>query len=228
MKKNVLISVGVVLIFILITGCIKGKSKENLKKEIPKVRNALNFKKESQEEAKKESEVDKIADLYKKLGLENKLQYKIFRMAMKGLELLNPPQKKYLAIVDFTKDSTQKRFFMIDLKNETLVYNDLVAHGANSGEKTAKSFSNKENSHESSLGFYTTAETYFGSNGYSLKLDGLDQGLNDNARERAIVIHGASYVSEKYIEITGRIGRSWGCPALNLDIYSDVIKKLLS
>ena len=164
--------------------------------------------------------------MYEKLKLENKLDYKIFKLAMNGLEIINPPLKNYLAIVDFTKDSTKKRFFLIDLVNENLVYYELVAHGKNTGGVSSRNFSNEINSLKSSLGFYLTAEPYYGSNGYSLRLDGLDKGLNDNARERAIVLHGAPYVSESHIAQTGRLGRSWGCPAVKDEIAKDIINKL--
>ena len=96
-------------------------------------------------------------------------------------------------------------------------------NGKNSGIYYAEEFSNKNRSLMSSPGFYSTAETYFGKHGYSLKLDGLEKEINDHARERAIVIHGASYVSEQFIETHGRIGRSWGCPALPIDLTKEVI-----
>lgn len=185
-------------------------------------------KKEIKKEVKEETvkKIDKTKALYERLSLENKLDYRIFKMAINGLEIINPPLRNYLAIVDFTKDSTKKRFFLIDLVNETLVYHDFVAHGRNTGDKEARNFSNIQDSNKSSLGFYLTAESYYGSNGYSLRLDGLDKGLNDRARQRAIVLHGAPYVSEKFIAQTGRLGRSLGCPAVSPKITRDVINRL--
>jgi hypothetical protein len=113
--------------------------------------------------------------------------------------------------------------FVIDLEKEKLLYHILVAHGKNSGVHYAEDFSNKNRSLMSSPGFYSTAETYFGKHGYSLRLDGLEEGINDHARERLIVIHGAYYVSEDFIRKYDRIGRSWGCPALPLYLTKEVI-----
>ena len=223
MKKKLLTTVTTILFVTLINGCIKDTNHEVLRGKLNKTPNNptrhLTIPKEK-------TIVDNTKELYDSLNLTGKLSYKIFKMAMLGLETINPPKKNYLAIVDFTQDSSKKRFFMIDLVNKVLVYNDLVAHGRNSGEKETEVFSNSENSHMSSLGFYITNETYYGSNGYSLRLDGLDSGLNDNARKRDIVLHGAPYVSESLVEETGKIGRSWGCPAVPLKIYRDVIDKL--
>lgn len=128
-----------------------------------------------------------------------------------------------LTIIDYTKASHRERLFVIDLKNIKLVFTTLVAHGKNSGVHYATRFSNKNRSLMSSPGFYRTAETYYGKHGYSLKLDGLEEGVNDHARERLIVIHGADYVSTDFINKHGRIGRSWGCPALPLHLTKEVI-----
>lgn len=132
-----------------------------------------------------------------------------------------------LTIIDFSKPSSEERLFIIDIKNQKLLKRSLVAHGQNSGELFAKKFSNKPSSHMSSLGMYITDITYEGKHGYSLRLKGVDKGFNDKAYERAIVIHGANYVSTTYIEQVGRIGRSFGCPALSKDdnqIVIDLIK----
>lgn len=216
-KKIVLM---MILFVLFVNGCVEGRKENIVRKDIKRnsseVKKIINTTKEE----------SNVKELYKKLELNGKLEYKIFQMAMKGFEIISPKQKRYIAIVDFTQDSTKKRFFLIDIYRHEIVYNDLVAHGMNTGEKEAKVFSNEEDSHMSSLGFYITGETYYGSNGYSLKLDGLDKGLNDNARERDIVIHGASYVSERNIAEMNRIGRSWGCPALSPAISEDVIEKL--
>lgn len=128
-----------------------------------------------------------------------------------------------LTIIDFSSPSTEQRFFILDLKNCKIVKNTLVAHGMNSGVNTAESFSNNRHSNKSSLGLFLTQETYEGKHGYSLRLDGMNKGINDNARKRAIVIHGADYVSEKFIETNGRIGRSFGCPALPLSEINEII-----
>jgi hypothetical protein len=146
------------------------------------------------------------------------LNPKVFRMALKGMERLRKSGKltndRILSIVDFSQPSVQKRLYVIDMENCVLLYNTLVAHGMKSGKEKAISFSNKPSSHKSSLGFYVTDRTYNGSNGYSLRLQGCEKGFNDNAAKRGIVIHGAAYVNEEYIQSQGYIGRSQGCPAL--------------
>jgi hypothetical protein len=122
--------------------------------------------------------------------------------------------KQVISIIDFRMSSTEKRLWVIDLEKKKLLFHSLVAHGKNSGEAMAQGFSNLQGSSMSSIGFYTTSEIYDGVHGESLKLDGVDPGYNDNARERAIVIHAADYVSEGFIKNAGRLGRSNGCPAL--------------
>ncbi len=132
-------------------------------------------------------------------------------------------QKDILTIVDFSMSSKEERLWVIDLKNNQILFQSLVAHGRNSGIEYATSFSNKPESHQSSLGFYTTGETYIGKHGYSLRLDGLEKGINNNARKRAIVIHGADYVSETFIENNGRLGRSFGCPSVPEELSKELI-----
>jgi hypothetical protein len=120
-----------------------------------------------------------------------------------------------LTVIDYSKPSTEKRLWVFDLKARELVFEELVAHGQGSGANMATQFSNEAETHRTSLGLFVTADTYVGKNGYSLRLDGLDRGINDRARERAIVMHGAPYVSDAFVRATGRLGRSWGCPAVN-------------
>jgi hypothetical protein len=115
---------------------------------------------------------------------------------------------------------------VLDLATGETLFHELVAHGQGSGNDLATSFSNNPDSHQSSLGLYKTADTYVGRNGYSLRLDGLDMGFNDRARERAIVMHGAPYVSEAFAKAQGRLGRSWGCPALGDDVAREVIDSI--
>jgi len=135
-------------------------------------------------------------------------------------------QPKTLTIIDYSRPSTERRLWVLDLSSGETLYHELVAHGQGSGGDLATAFSNAPDSHQSSLGLFVTADTYIGRNGYSLRLDGLDAGFNDRARERAIVIHGAPYVSEEVAKAQGRLGRSWGCPALGEHVARDVIDSI--
>lgn|SRR5690606_31145549 len=131
-----------------------------------------------------------------------------------------------LAVIDFSKPSSEKRLWIFDLDQGALLYQELVAHGRNSGGLLSTSFSNREGSYQSSIGLFQAAESYSGKHGYSLRLDGLEPGINDKARERAIVIHGADYVDPTWIENHGRIGRSHGCPAVRQEIIREVVDHL--
>jgi hypothetical protein len=133
-------------------------------------------------------------------------------------------QKNILSIIDFTKESTQKRLWIIDIKNQKLLLTSLVAHGQGSGENFATQFSNTADSHQSSLGFFVTQSIYIGKHGESLVLDGLDNGINSLAKSRSIVIHGAEYVSEEFIKQHGRLGRSFGCPAVPEALKTQIIE----
>jgi hypothetical protein len=152
-----------------------------------------------------------------------------FKVAFEGFENLNSQNKlenSILTIIDFSLSSNTKRLWVIDMNSNEVLFHTLVAHGMNSGQEFATNFSNKSQSYKSSLGFYLTAEIYIGKHGSSLKLDGIEKGINDNARERAIVIHGADYVSEAFAENNGRLGRSQGCPALPSNLTSKIITKI--
>lgn len=131
-----------------------------------------------------------------------------------------------LAVIDYSQPSTARRLWIFDLQRKRLLLSDYVAHGRRSGENFAQSFSNREGSFQSSLGLFRTAESYRGKHGYSLRMDGLEPGLNDQARERAIVIHGASYVDPRLARSQGRIGRSLGCPAVRPQVARMVVDKL--
>jgi len=157
---------------------------------------------------------DAVQQLYENCELIEHIDYEVFERAFKGYLDIDYSGKEIITIIDYTKPSTSYRMFIIDIKNEKLIRSGLVAHGKNTGENLATCFSNKKQSLQSSPGFYLTAETYNGNHGYSLRLDGLEDGINDLARERAIVLHGADYVSESFIKKHGRLGRSWGCPAV--------------
>jgi hypothetical protein len=133
----------------------------------------------------------------------------------------------HLAVIDYSLPSTRPRLWVFDVDRGRLVYQELVAHGRNSGDfLRARHFSNVEGSKMSSIGLYQTADTYYGSKGYSLRLKGLDPGFNDNALSRAIVMHGAPYVSEALAEHLGRLGRSWGCPAVREGVARAMIDTL--
>ena len=128
-----------------------------------------------------------------------------------------------LTVIDYSKPSTEKRLWVFDMRTRAVLYEELVAHGSGTGDAMATSFSNEPETHKSSLGLFVTEGTYVGKNGYSLRLNGLDEGFNDRARERAIVMHGAPYVSEAFAQAQGRLGRSWGCPALREAVARQVI-----
>jgi len=167
---------------------------------------------------------NEIRKLWVECNLDSIVSYDIFNSAIIGYRQIdNIKKKNILTIIDYSKPSDEDRFFVIDLENKKLLFKCLVAHGKNSGESIAASFSNQSGSLKSSPGFFLTAETYVGENGYSLRLDGLEKGINDSARLRDIVIHGADYVSKKFIDENGRLGRSWGCPALPLEVTKEII-----
>ena len=161
--------------------------------------------------------------LYHEMALEGTIDYTVFERAIAGYNRMGGHDKDILTVIDFTKPSTEKRLFVIDLKLKKILFISYVAHGRNSGEKYATSFSNREGSFKSSLGFYKTENTYYGKNGYSLVLDGLERGINDKAKERAIVMHGATYADPSTIRSCGRLGRSLGCPALPLAVSKKII-----
>jgi hypothetical protein len=131
-----------------------------------------------------------------------------------------------LAIIDYSLPSTEQRLWVFDLKKRKLLFHELVAHGRNSGENMAVNFSNQNESFATSLGLYRTQSSYVGQNGYSLRMEGLEPGFNDNAYDRAIVIHGAPYVSPMLARVNGRIGRSLGCPAVRPAIAHRLIDSM--
>lgn len=171
---------------------------------------------------------ESIESLYEQIGLSDyKLPFNIFRLGMIGYYSLEKEgalnNKGLLTIIDFSRPSTDKRFYTIDLKNLSVKYHSYVSHGRNTGGNIATAFSNTPHSNQSSLGFYVTGETYVGSKGYSLRLDGKEASFNDNIRSRAVVIHAADYATESWIKRYGRLGRSQGCPALPPTINKEVI-----
>ena len=173
----------------------------------------------------------KISLIYDSLNLDDLgLSEEAFNYAIAGFEKLKQSGKivndKVISIVDFTKPSSKKRLFVIDVNNFKLLFNTYVAHGQNTGMEYAKAFSNNRDSHQSSLGFYVTSGTYNGCNGYSMYLNGMENGINSLAYDRSIVMHGAPYVSEGMIKSRGYIGRSHGCPAVPEKLNKPIIEKI--
>lgn len=170
-------------------------------------------------------------ELYNDLHLEeNGLDLHVFEVALKGFTKLSGAGKinnrDTITIIDFSQPSNQKRLYVIDLNKKQILFQSLVSHGRGTGELWAKSFSNRPSSYKSSPGFYVTEETYNGHNGYSLRLNGLEKNINDNAYSRAIVIHGAQYANESTINALGFLGRSEGCPALPYSMHKPVINTI--
>ena len=132
-------------------------------------------------------------------------------------------RRELITVIDYSLPSSEPRLFVFNLMTKKLLFRELVAHGKNSGGNLASFFSNSSGSLASSLGLYVTADTYTGGNGYSLRLKGLEEGINDMAWDRAIVMHGAYYVSREAVKALGRLGRSWGCPAVRAEIADKII-----
>lgn len=174
-----------------------------------------------------------IAGIYKLIdfGKHNLLSFEVFDKAYHGYLNLKKEgklamDKEIISICDFSLPSTENRLWIIDLKAKKVLFNTYVAHGEGSGDNYANSFSNRFDSHQSSLGFYVTGETYKGEHGTSLRLEGMDQGFNDAAFDRGIVVHGAAYVCDKFVGNNQRLGRSWGCPAVPAKLSLPVINTI--
>lgn len=169
--------------------------------------------------------------MYRALKLDSlELSQEAFDYAVQGYERLKATGElhndRVLTIVDFSLPSSRKRLFIIDMQHDRLLFHTYVSHGRNSGEEMATRFSNRPESFQSSLGFYVTGNTYRGQHGYSLQLDGQERGINDNALTRKIVVHGASYVSERNIAQQGFLGRSLGCPAIPEKLHRPIINAI--
>ena len=161
--------------------------------------------------------------LYHEMALEGTIDYTVFERAIAGYNRMGSFDKNILTVIVISKASTEKRLFVIDLKLKKVLFISYVAHGRNSGEKYATSFSNQEGSFKSSLGFYQTENTYYGKNGFSLVLNGVERGINEKAIDRGFVVHGAAYADPSTIRSCGRLGRSLGCPALPLAVSKKII-----
>jgi hypothetical protein len=168
-----------------------------------------------------------VNHIYHLFGEASMPQFDIFQKAMKGYAQLRSKQElsndTLLTVIDYRMSANDKRMWVLDIKNKKVLFNCLVAHGKNTGEEFAEKFSNIPESYQSSVGFYVTDGIYEGKHGMSLYLDGKEKGFNDKARARYIVMHGADYVSEKFIEENGRLGRSHGCPAIPHELESEII-----
>jgi hypothetical protein len=176
--------------------------------------------------------VDENEEVYSVLHLADfGLSTEAFRFALRGFEKLKKEGKllneSVLTIIDFSQSSNKKRMYVIDLYKKALLFNTYVAHGRNTGEEFAEKFSNTPGTFQSSLGFYLTENMAIGSKvGLSLILKGLEKGINDKAREREIIMHGASYATEDFIQKHGRLGRSYGCPSLPPDQIKPVAETI--
>jgi hypothetical protein len=175
--------------------------------------------------------IDAAEELYSQLNLEAAgLKEDVFTDAVKGMKKLTAKgsirRSDVITIADFSQPSNQKRLYVVDLKNKKILYNTYVAHGRNSGALMATSFSNDNSSLKSAPGFYATAETYVGGHGYSMRIDGLEKNINDNARERAIVMHAAPYTTNSTVASLGFLGRSWGCPAIPEALAKPIINSI--
>lgn len=181
-----------------------------------------------------ESDSKKIVndDVYADVNLsETGLSRDVFTLALKGLKKLDTNGKlqnpNIITIADYSQSSNKKRLYVIDLKNKKLLFNTYVAHGRNTGEEFARSFSNDEGSLKSSLGFYITENSIVGSHtGFALMINGVEKGFNDHAIKRAIIIHAAEYATEDFIKKNGRLGRSLGCPSLPPDMNKPIIESI--
>jgi hypothetical protein len=177
------------------------------------------------------NDVENNTVLFSELHLnEAGMNTSVFNSALQGLQKLAAEgavkNDDIITIIDFSQPSNKKRLYVLDLENKKILFNTLVAHGRNSGTLWANSFSNNTSSFKSSPGFYITGETYMGDNGYSLRLDGMEKNINDNARDRDIVMHGAPYVDQSAIHSLGFLGRSSGCPAVPESSHKEIINTI--
>ena len=219
------------IVYLVTTSFYLSPDKVTLKKEnisTKKIEKLADIKSEQTTNTVSSSE-----DLYKSIPFEpnHELSFEVFSKALTGFENLKKAgllhqDSHLLTICDFSMSSNTKRLWVLDLNEKKVLFNSLVAHGKNTGEEFAQNFSNTESSYQSSLGFYITDVTYSGDNGYSLKLLGMDKGFNDAALQRAVVMHGADYVSEEFAAVHKRIGRSWGCPAIPRNLTEPIINTI--
>lgn len=185
----------------------------------------------SAKEAARELINKEAVSIYEEMELKKfGLNKKAFEYAWRGYQyLLNKGKLQnadVISICDFSQSSRRKRLYIIDVAEKKIIMNTFVAHGRNSGGEYARSFSNRPESHKSSLGFYVTKSTYYGEHGLSLKIDGVDRGFNDRANARNIVVHGSDYVGGGYLKDNKFTGRSYGCPAVPAQLTDDIINTI--
>jgi|ERR1019366_6111311 hypothetical protein len=182
-------------------------------------------------ENNRKSFVSRDCSLYDELKLSQLgLKQDVFEKALMGWNAIFKKQHiekpNLLSIADLSQSSNSKRLYVIDIVKKKILFNTYVAHGRNSGEEFAHSFSNEPNSFQSSLGFYLTKNTYQGAHGLSMKLEGIENGINNNAEQRGIIVHGARYVHESFIKLHGRLGRSQGCPAIPQKLCEPIVNSI--
>lgn len=235
MTRRIRRNLSVALTSLLLVPFAFGSTKPGFKIGKRKAAVSVQAKKKARAEQSNTEELDgdEEVSVYESLDLAKLgLSKEAFDYAMKGREYLAAKGKlqnqDILSIVDFSLPSSKKRLFIVDLKNNKLLFHTYVAHGRGSGMETANEFSNVAESYKSSLGFYVTGETYMGKHGLSMRLLGQDKGFNDNANDRAIVMHSAAYVSEAAIKARGFIGRSHGCPAVPEELNKPIIETIKS
>ncbi|MCF4102397.1 murein L,D-transpeptidase catalytic domain family protein [Gillisia sp. M10.2A] len=172
-----------------------------------------------------EEEITQLYDVFveKNTNVPDLQSFKNGMIGYYKLSEENLVNKKILTIIDFSLSSTKKRMWVMDMTTNKVLYNTVVAHGKNTGGEFATKFSNKVNSLQSSLGFYVTGETYYGKNGLSMFIDGMEKEFNSKARERYVVVHGANYANPSFINKIGRLGRSYGCPAVPTALTAEII-----
>ncbi|WP_026935398.1 murein L,D-transpeptidase catalytic domain family protein [Christiangramia echinicola] len=221
MKYRILTVVGVLIFSFAFssTAEINNSKNSNFTEEIPVT---IEVKKSFEE---------KVVEIYETFSLKNSTmpQLSVFEKAISGYMKLDEAGKvsnPLLTVIDFNLSSKKKRMWILNMDTQDVVFNTYVAHGKNTGGEFANNFSNTPNSHQSSLGFYVTGETYYGKNGLSLFIDGMEKDFNSKARERYVVIHGADYAEPSFIKRVGRLGRSYGCPAVPNKIAKDLINKI--
>lgn len=231
MMKKSFFSIAIMLLLFFFTFIVTNQI--NAAEKISKTDNIYPEKTEISEEKENVLNAENVVkNLYNDLkGADQKPDFKVFRKALIGYYHLKASKKvsdkkEYLTIVDFSLSSNKERLWVIDLKNKEIIFHTLVAHGRNTGEEYAAKFSNLPNSFMSSIGFYITGEIYNGKHGFSLRLDGQEREFNSEARSRAVVMHGADYVSKDFIKKVGRLGRSLGCPAIPVELHEEIISAL--